>query len=130
MSTPEPAPTVRHPGSESSESGLRWFAVALLIGHLSLLTIGAVALWRIGGGWWQGAVAAAAVALAYAALWRFLLAPGAKRHLGYRGRFTVNLVLGPIIVILGSLAGLWLPGLLAASTVLLCDALNERGLHG
>lgn len=116
-------------GAADAVGGIRWFAVVLLIGQVALLAIGAVSLWRIAGGWWLGAVAAAVFAIGYAVLWRVWLAAGSSRHLRYRERFTVNLVAGPIVVILGALAGLWLPGLLAVSVILLCDALNERSLH-
>lgn len=105
---------------------VRWFGVVLLIAHAALLTLGAVSLWRIGGGWWVGAVAAAVFAVVYAAMWRFWLAPGSRRQLLYRERLTLNLVAGPAVVVLGSLAGLWLPALLAVSMILLCDALNQR----
>ena len=80
----------------------------------------------IAGGWWLGAVAAGLFALGYLALWRFLLAPGSPSRLGYRERFTFALVAGPVVVVLGSLAGLWLPALMATSVVILGDALDER----
>lgn len=112
-------------GSPATE--VRWFGVVLLIGHLALLVIGAASLWRIAGGWWVGALAAGLFVLAYAAVWRFWLAPGSRRRLGYKERLTVNLVAGPAIVVLGSLASLWLPALLATSIILLCDALDQRG---
>lgn len=105
---------------------IRWFGVVLLAGHLALLAIGAVSLWRIAGGWWVGAVAAAVFGLAYIALWRFWLAPGSNRRVGYKERLTINVIVGPLVVVLGSLAGLWLPALLAVSVVLLGDALNQR----
>lgn len=105
---------------------IRWFGIVLLVGHVALLALGAVSLWRISGGWWIGAVAAAVFVIAYAAGWRFWLAPGARSRLGYRERLTVTMVAGPAVVVLGSLAGLWLPALIATSVVLLGDALNER----
>jgi len=105
---------------------VRWFGVVLLVGHLALTAIGAVALWRIGGGWWVGAAVAALFVLAYAALWRFLLAPGSRQRLGYRERLTIALVVGPAVLVLGALAALWLPALVAMSVVVLGDALNER----
>lgn len=112
---------------DSPATEVRWFGVVLLIGHLGLLVIGAASLWRIAGGWWVGVLAAGLFVLAYAAVWRFWLAPGSRRRLGYKERLTVNLVAGPAIVVLGSLASLWLPALLATSIVLLCDALDQRG---
>lgn len=112
---------------DSPATEVRWFGVVLLIGHLALLVIGAASLWRIAGGWWVGVLAAGLFVLAYAAVWRFWLAPGSRRRLGYKERLTVNLVAGPAIVVLGSLASLWLPALLATSIVLLCDALDQRG---
>ena len=112
---------------DSPATEVRWFGVVLLIGHLALLVMGAASLWRIAGGWWVGVLAAGLFVLAYAAVWRFWLAPGSRRRLGYKERLTVNLVAGPAIVVLGSLASLWLPALLATSIVLLCDALDQRG---
>lgn len=105
---------------------IRWFGVVLLLGHVALLALGAVSLWRIAGGWWVGGLAAGLFVLGYAALWRFWLAPGSRRRLGYKERLTVTLVLGPAVVVLGSLAELWLPALLATSVVALCDALDQR----
>lgn len=119
-----------HPDDVAEISGatgeIRWFGIVLLVGHLALLTIGAVSLWRIAGGWWVGAVAAAVFGLLYIGVWRFWLAPGSGRRMGYKERLTINVILGPLVVVLGSLAGLWLPALLAVSVVLLGDALNER----
>lgn len=111
------------------ETQIRWFGVVLLVGHLALLIIGALSLWRIAGGWWLGAVVAAVFALAYIFIWRYLLAPGAKTRLGFRERLTTSLVLGPAVVVLGALAQLWLPALIATSIVILGDSLNEGGRH-
>lgn len=111
------------------ETQIRWFGVVLLVGHLALLIIGALSLWRIAGGWWLGAVVAAVFALAYIFIWRYLLAPGAKTRLGFRERLTTSLVLGPVVVVLGALAHLWLPALIATSIVILGDSLNEGGRH-
>lgn len=105
---------------------MRWFGVVLLVGQLALLVLGAVSLWRIAGGWVVGAAAAAVFGAAYLALWRWLLAPGSPSRLRYRERLTVSLVVGPVVVVLGSLAGLWLPALMATSVTLLGDALDER----
>ncbi|WP_139650850.1 hypothetical protein [Tessaracoccus massiliensis] len=105
---------------------VRWFGVVLLLGHLALMAIGAVALWRIAGGWWVGAAVGALFVLGYFALWRFLLAPGSTARLGYKERLTVSLVAGPIVVIIASLAGLWVPALVATCVVILGDTLNER----
>ncbi|MHA6511116.1 hypothetical protein [Tessaracoccus sp. Z1128] len=124
-------PAEAHPDDVAEIAGpgpaeVRWFGVVLLVGHLALTVLGAAALWRIAGGWWLGAVVAALFVLGYVALWRGVLAPGAHTRLGYRERLTVALVLGPAVVVLGSLAGLWLPALMATIVVILGDALNER----
>jgi len=113
-------------GAAQPRAEVRWFGVVLLVGHVALIVLGAISLWRIAGGWWLGAVAAGLFALGYLALWRFLLAPGSPSRLGYRERFTLALVVGPVVVVLGSLAGLWLPALMATSVVILGDALDER----
>ncbi|MCC2593491.1 hypothetical protein LKO27_08730 [Tessaracoccus sp. OS52] len=107
-------------------SELRWYAVVLFIGQLALVVIGALSLWRIAGGWWLGAVVAGVFVLAYCVSWLLLLAPGSPRRLGYKERLTLNLVLGPAVVVLASLASLWLPALVALSVAIMCDALNER----
>lgn len=124
-------PVPPNPGdvAEVSEGGpgeVRWFGVVLLVGHLALLVVGAASLWRISGGWWVGAVAAAIFTLGYGALWRYWLAPGSRQRLGYRERLAVTLVLGPAVVVLGSLAGLWLIALIATCVVILGDSLDER----
>lgn len=126
----EPAPEV-HPDevSEVAESAteIRWFGVVLLIGHLALMVLGAVSLYRIAGGWWLGAAVAAVFVLGYFALWRHLLAPGAATRLGYKERLTVSLVIGPAVVVLAALANLWVPALVATAVMILGDALDERG---
>ena len=119
--SPDQVSELREPAGD-----IRWYGVVLLVGHVALLVLGAASLWRIAGGWWIGAAAAAVFVLAYAASWRFWLAPGARGRLGYKERLTVTMVVGPAVVVLGSLAGLWLPALIATSVVLLGDALNER----
>lgn len=107
-------------------SELRWYAIVLFLGQLALLGLGAWSLWRIAGGWWLGAVVAGVFVVAYAACWALLLAPGSTRRLNYKERLTVHCVLGPAIVVLASLAGLWLPALVALSVTIMCDALNEK----
>jgi hypothetical protein len=97
-----------------------------LVGHVALLGLGAWALWRISGGWWLGAATGGLFAISYAAMWRFLLAPGSRRRLGQRERFTVTLVVVPLVVVLAALGDIWLPALIAGSFVLLGDSLNER----
>ena len=114
------------PAADEAVGGIAWFGLLLLVGHLGLLVIGAVSLWHIAGGWWVGAAAAGLFTLACAAGWWVWLAPGSPRRLRYRERFTVSVVAGPAIVVLGSLASLWLPAILALSIVLLGDALNVR----
>lgn len=106
--------------------GIRWFALVLGIAHLALLVIGGWAMWQIAGGWYWGAVAAGLFAVAYLTCWIFLLAPGSSRRLGYKERLTVNLVVGPAVVVVASLAHVWLPALAALSVVIMCDALNQR----
>lgn len=69
----QPRDVAEVPGSATE---VRWYGVVLLVGHLALTVIGAVSLWRIAGGWWVGAAAAALFVLGYLALWRYLLAPG------------------------------------------------------
>ena len=122
------APEV-HPDevSEVTETAteVRWFGVVLLVGHLALMVLGAVSLWRIAGGWWVGALAAGLFVLGYAALWRFLLAPGAQSRLGYKERLTVALVVSPAVVVVASLEGLWVPALVAACVMILGDALDH-----
>ncbi|MBK7821803.1 MAG: hypothetical protein IPJ61_12195 [Tessaracoccus sp.] len=119
----EPRDVAEAPGAETE---IRWFGLVLLVGHLALTVIGAVALWRIAGGWWLGAAAAALFALGYILLWRYLLAPGSRQRLGYRERLTIALVVGPAVLVLGGLANLWLLALIATSVLILGDALNER----
>ncbi len=110
----------------AERTGVRWFGIVLLVGQLGLVVLGAVSLWRIGGGWWVGAAAAAVFVVIFAGVWRMLLAPGSRSRLRYRERLTVTLVTGPVVIVLGSLAGLWLPALMATSIALLGDALDER----
>lgn len=105
---------------------IRWFAVVSLIGHLGLLALGAVSLWRIADGGWLGFGAAAVFVLLYASMWRFLLAPGSVRRLGIQERWTVTLVVVPLVIVIAALANIWLPAVVAGSFVLLGDALNQR----
>lgn len=107
-------------------TGVRWFGIVLFVGQVALAALGAVSLWRIGGGVWVGATAAAVFVVVFAAVWRLLLAPGSPSRLRYRERLTVTLVVGPVVIVVGSLAGLWLPALMATSVALLGDALDER----
>lgn len=104
----------------------RWFALVSLIGHVGLLVSAVWSLWDISGGWWLGGVTGLVFVLAYAGMWRFLLAPGSRRRLGYRERFTLTMVVVPLVIILAAFGGLWLPALIAGSFVLLGDALNQR----
>ncbi len=105
---------------------IRWFGIVRLVGQLALAALGAVSLWRIAGGWWVGAANAALLVAVVAGLWFRLLAPGSPARLRYRERLALSLVLGTAVVILGSLAGLWLPAIVATSVALLGDALDER----
>ena len=104
----------------------RWFALVSLIGHVGLLVTAAWSLWNISGGWWLGAATAAVLVLLYATVWRFLLAPGSRRRLGPRERVTLTMVLAPVMVVIASFGGFWLPALIAGSFIRLGDALNQR----
>ena len=106
--------------------GIRWFGVVLLLGHLALLVIGSISLWRIAGGGMASWIASAVFALVFVLGWWLWLAPGSNRRLAFRERLTVHLVGGPIVVVLASLAYVWLPAIIALSVVIMCDALNER----
>lgn len=123
MIEPRPEDVAEMP--PAPDTTVRWFGVVLLVGHLALLAIGTVALWRISGGGWLGAAAGGAYALGYAFVWRYLLAPGARTRLGFRERLTTALILGPVAVVLGALTSLWLPALMATSIIVLADSLNE-----
>ncbi|AQP45103.1 hypothetical protein [Tessaracoccus flavus] len=123
MTEPRPEDVAELP--PAPETRVRWFGVVLLAGHLALLVIGAVALWRISGGGWLGAAVAGAFAVIYAFVWRYLLAPGSRTRLGFRERLTTSLILGPVAVVLGALTDIWLPALMATSIVILSDSLNE-----
>ena len=48
-------------GAAQPRAEVRWFGVVLFVGHVALIVLGAVSLWRIAGGWWLGAVAAGLV---------------------------------------------------------------------
>lgn len=105
---------------------IRWYAVVSLVGHLLLLGTGAFALWRISGGGWLGAIVALVFAVAYFTMWRVWLAPGSHRRLGTRERFTLTIILVPVVIVLTALAQVWMPALVAGSFILLGDALNDR----
>ena len=111
---------------EQPATEIRWFAVVSLVGHVGLLALGAAALWQIASGGWVGFVAAAAFVLAYVAKWRFFLAPGSAHRLGVRERWTLTLVVVPLVVVIAALANIWLPAVIAGSFVLLGDGLNQR----
>ena len=106
--------------------GIRWYGVVLLVAYVALLGLGCWSLWLIAGGQLVAGIAAAVFAVAYILGWRVWLAPGSHRRLAFKERLTVHLIAGPVVVVLGSLAGVWLPTLVALSAVVMCDALNER----
>ena len=106
--------------------GIRWFAVVLLVAYLALLVIGNTSLWRIAGGGVTAWSAMGVFTVLYILGWRLWLAVGSRRRLAFRDRVTVHLVGGPVIIILASLAGVWLPATMALSIIVMCDALNER----
>lgn len=110
----------------SRPGGIRWFAVVLLVAYVALLAIGTGSIWVIAGGGLVSWIAAAVFALLYAAGWRLWLAAGSRRRFTFKERVTVHLVAGPVVVVLGSLAHVWLPAVLALSVVVMCDALDER----
>lgn len=111
---------------DAADGGVRWFGIVLLIAQVAMLVLGIVALWRIGGGWWLGTLAAGIFTLIYLAVWVLFLAPGSRQRLGYRERLLVHFLVGPAVVVMGGLTALWLPALVALSVAILCDALDER----
>lgn len=117
------------PESEETQrlGGIRWFAVVVLVTYLALLAIGAWSLWVIAGGGLTSWIAASVFSALYVLGWRVWLAPGSRMRLAFRERTTLHMVAGPIVVVLGSLAQVWLPAVLALSALVMCDALNERG---
>ncbi|MEZ5087560.1 MAG: hypothetical protein R2722_15380 [Tessaracoccus sp.] len=109
---------------------IRWYALVLFLAHIGVLIVGCSSLWRITNGGWSGTFAAVCFTAAYAALWAVWLVPGSGRRLAYRERLIANLVAGTVVVILAGFAGAWMTALVAASIVILCDALNERSIVG
>lgn len=105
--------------------GIRWYALVLSVAQIALLLLGSWSMWIIAGGWWLGIVAAALFAGVWLGIWAILLVPGSSRRLTHKDRFTVQLVGGTIIVVIASLAGPWIPALVATSMAIMCDALNE-----
>ncbi len=114
---PTPTPGVR----------IRWYALVQFLAQLGVLAIGCFSLWRLGGGPWVGVLAAAVFAVASATMWARWLAAGSPRRLGFRGRLIVVLVSGALVVVLAGLAGVLLTAVIAVSTVVLCDALDQGG---
>ncbi|MDO5066194.1 MAG: DUF2568 domain-containing protein [Propionibacteriaceae bacterium] len=112
-----------------TDGHISWFSVVMLAGHALLAGVGAWALWVIGGGLWLGLGAALVLVVAYALVWRRWLAPASRHRLGYKERLVVHLTLGPAIVVLATLANVWLAALVGVSLVLLGDALG-RGMGG
>lgn len=108
---------------------IRWYGVVLLAGHVGLLLLGVASLWRIFGGGGLGITGGLLFAAAYAALWRFLLAPGSRQRLAFKKRLGYTLAVGVAVLVLGAFASLWLPALIAISVVLLGDTLNERTIE-
>lgn len=107
-------------------AGIRWFGVVLLVAYVAMLAIGVASLWAIAGGGSASWIASGVFMVLYLAGWRVWLAPGSRRRLAFRERVTVHLVAGPVVVVLGSLAHVWLPAVLALSVLVMSDALNER----
>ncbi|MGO1383506.1 MAG: hypothetical protein ACTHWA_09125 [Arachnia sp.] len=106
--------------------GIRWFAVVLVLAYLALLIICTVSLSRIAGDGITSWIAIGVFSVVFILGWRWWLAAGSHLRLAFRERLTVHLVGGPILVVLGSLAGLWMPAIIALSVAVMCDALNER----
>ena len=113
-------------GARPRPGGIRWFGLVLFLAHVSLLALGAWSLWVLAGRQLVAATAAAVFALLYMGARRLWMAPGSRRRLAFKERVTVHLVAGPVIVILGSLAQLVLPAVVALSIAVMCDALDER----
>ncbi|WP_147454126.1 hypothetical protein [Tessaracoccus antarcticus] len=109
--------------------GVRWFGVVLLLAYVALMALGAWSLWLIAGEELVAGISAGVFVFLYALGWRLWLAPGSDRRLAFKERLTVHLIAGPVVVVLGSLAGVWLPMIVALSAVIMCDALNERDRH-
>lgn len=110
----------------SEEQSISWYAIVLLAGHLLLAGVSAWSLWVLGSGLWLGLGAALVIVIAYAALWRLRLAPGAHSRFTYKQRLTTHLILGPAVVVLAVLGQVWLPAVVGISMVLLGDALASR----
>ena len=117
---------ITHSEEPALPQSIRWFGVVLLVAYLALLVVGIWSLWMIAGAALAAMISAAVFAVLYISGWRVWLAPGSHRRLPFKERLTVHLIGGPIVVVLGSLAGVWLAALLALSAVVMCDALDER----
>lgn len=105
---------------------IRWFGAVAAIAQLALMAIGAWSLWTMGGGWWMGAIGALVWVAAHAMVFLVLVAPGSTLRLAFRERLLVNLLLGSVVLVASGFSGLWLPALVALSTIILCDALDQR----
>lgn len=111
---------------DTEASGIRWYAVVSVIGHLLLLGTGAFALSHITRHQPLGIVVAAVFALVYAGMWLLLIAPGSRRRLMPQERFLWKVVTVPVVVVVAALGEVWLLALVGASFVFLGDALDGR----
>ncbi len=121
-----PAMTDFSDSAEPFGGEIRWFGVVLLVAYLALLILGARSVWILVGAGTVAGIITGVFVVAYILGWRMWLVRGSQRRLPFKGRLLLHLVVGPVMVVLSALAGVWLPALVALSAVVMCDALDER----
>lgn len=97
-----------------------WSTWVMFAAELIWLVVLGIAGWRLGQGWWLGAVEAVIFVGILVAAWARWMAPRSRHRLDPNNRLIALILLGSVITVLGASAGLLIPA--AAASVLIVVA--------
>lgn len=86
----------------------------MAIAELAWLVLIGLTGWRLGGGWWLGALVGAALLAAFLFAWGRWMAPRSTHRLPFEYRQLLLVVLGSALTVLAAIVGLLLPAGVAA----------------
>ena len=109
---------------------VHWSSLLLLAGEMTWLCVLGWSGWRLGGGWWPGAVEGAVFIGAFVLTWGTWMAPRARRRLDFEGRQLVLVLMGSLITVLGAAAGALVPALAASVAVVVGHRRHYRVVRG
>lgn len=98
----------------------------LIVGEVSWLVLFPFVGWRLGGGWWFGAIVASALLVTFIAIWGRWMAPSSAHRLPFENRQLLLILLGSALTVLSSIEGLFAPAAISSLVLVWAHRAHQR----